>query len=60
MWLVAIVEVKISFRNLPPILHVHYEGWDRSHDEFVSEDSARLSPLGTYTGRADLPRYERS
>jgi hypothetical protein len=39
-------------------LFIHYEGWNKKYDEYLYQTSHRLSPLGTYTERVDIPRYD--
>lgn len=57
IWCVGIVELKITSQNRPPLLYIHYEGWNRKYDEYLYQPSKRLAPLGTYTKRNDIPKY---
>jgi hypothetical protein len=45
---------------------VHYEGWNKVYDEYITQNSYRLAPLGLFTNRKGkcnkateriLPRY---
>ena len=36
---------------------VHYEGWNKLYDEFLSQNSNRIAPLGFFTTRNDIPKY---
>lgn len=57
IWCPALVELKITCSNGSPLILVHYEGWSRKYDEFLSLMSHRVAPIGTYTNRNDIPRY---
>ena len=37
---------------------MHFKGWNKYYDEILPITSPRLSPLGLYTNRDDIPRYE--
>ncbi|CDW85689.1 zinc binding [Stylonychia lemnae] len=58
IWCVATVTMKIEKANKEPLLIVHYEGWNNYYDEFVKISSIRLAPLGFYTSRNDIPKYQ--
>ena len=51
IWCVGFVELKITTLNRPPLLYIHFEGWNRKFDEYIFLDSERFAPLGTYTSR---------
>jgi hypothetical protein len=57
IWCVGLVELKISTLKRPPLLYIHYEGWNRKYDEYLYLTSKRLAPYGIYTKRTDIPRY---
>ncbi|CAD8150769.1 unnamed protein product [Paramecium octaurelia] len=49
----------INMRNQKEML-VHYKGWDKVYDEYISISSPRLSPLGLFTDRTDILLYQSS
>lgn len=58
IWCNAVVELKISAcEQATPLILVHYDGWSRKYDEFISLGSSRVAPSGFYTKRTDIPRY---
>jgi aminopeptidase-like protein len=57
IWCIGFVELKISTLDRPPLLYIHYDGWNRKFDEYMFITSDRLAPFGTYTSRNDIPRY---
>lgn len=57
IWCSATVELKILSAGRPPLLYIHYEGWNRKYDEYIYQNSHRLAPSGLYTSRTDIPRY---
>lgn len=58
IWCTAVVKLKIECVNRPPVLAVHYEGWNNYYDEFLATNSQRVAKLGTYTKRTDIPKYQ--
>jgi hypothetical protein len=52
------VKIKIECANKDPLLVVHYEGWNKYYDEIIKQSSPRLAPLGTYSNRRDIPKYQ--
>lgn len=58
IWCSAVVELKIKTAEKPPLLYIHYEGWNRKYDEYLFISNRRLAPNGTYTKRNDIPRYK--
>ena len=58
VWCVGQVELKFTSKSRPPLLYIHYEGWSRKYDEYIYNNSKRLAPLGVYTNRGDIPRYQ--
>ena len=59
IWCIATIEQIIRKKFKTPLVYVHYEGWSRVYDEYLSFDSPRLAPLGFFTERKDIPRYSR-
>ena len=59
IWCIATIEQIIRKKSKTPLVYVHYEGWSRVYDEYLSFDSPRLAPLGFFTERRDIPRYSR-
>lgn len=57
IWCKATIELVIKTQNRKDLLYVHYEGWNRKYDEYMYIDSHRISPLGFYTNRTDIPVY---
>lgn len=58
VWCVGEVkEVINSPFGRPKTLLIHYKGWNSIYDEFISADSYRIAPHGTYSSRNDLPKY---
>ncbi|CAD8075419.1 unnamed protein product [Paramecium primaurelia] len=39
-------------------LFIHYDGWGKEYDEFIPLQSNRIAPLGLYTSREDIPKYQ--
>lgn len=39
------------------IYYIHYDGWSRYYDEYITQSSERIAPLGLYTSRKDIPKY---
>ena len=31
------------------LIHIHYQGWDKTHDEWINKDSYRIAPINTVT-----------
>lgn len=58
IWCVGLVKMKIESPNKEPLLAVHYEGWNKYYDEFIPLNSNRIAPLGLYTNRSDIPKYQ--
>lgn len=58
IWCKAQVELKIRAKDRQPLLYLHYDGWSRKYDEYIYQDSRRLAPLGFFTTRIDIPRYQ--
>lgn len=52
------VKIKIESPNKEPLLVVHYEGWNKYYDEIIKQNSQRIAPLGFYTNRLDIPKYQ--
>mmetsp|Transcript_9972 Transcript_9972/g.7502 ORF Transcript_9972/g.7502 Transcript_9972/m.7502 type:complete len:106 (+) Transcript_9972:939-1256(+) len=44
--------------NREQLFYIYYEGWNRKYDEYIYKSSGRLAPLGTYTNRTDIPKYQ--
>lgn len=42
------------------LLLIHYEGWSDFYDEFINENSNKLAPIGFFTSRKDIPKYNLS
>jgi len=57
IWCLGEVTMIIESMDKEPILAIHYEGWNRWYDEFLSINSPRLARLGFYTNRDDIPKY---
>ena len=57
IWCKATVELVIRSACRKDLLYLHYEGWNRKYDEYMYIDSHRISPLGLYTNRGDIPVY---
>ncbi|CAD8064026.1 unnamed protein product [Paramecium sonneborni] len=49
----------MNIRNQKEML-VHYQGWNKAYDEYISISSPRLSPLGLFTNRTDILLYQPS
>mmetsp|Transcript_2644 Transcript_2644/g.2771 ORF Transcript_2644/g.2771 Transcript_2644/m.2771 type:complete len:325 (-) Transcript_2644:367-1341(-) len=60
IWCTGVVKLKVERPSRVPRLLIHYEGWNRLYDEFLSQDSQRLAPHGIFTTRSDIPKYQRS
>jgi len=58
IWCKGTVTMVIESIGKEPILAIHYEGWNRWYDEFLSISSPRLARLGFYTIRDDIPKYK--
>ena len=50
----------IEIVNQEPLLVVRFNGLLGHSDEIIVKSSGRLAKLGTYTGRSDIPKYEKS
>ena len=57
VWCIGRIKAVVSFPRSPKYIYVHYEGWDKIFDEYFSEHSERIAPLGFFTNRKDIPRY---
>ena len=58
IWLTGTVKFKIECAGRDSLLVVHYDGWNSYYDEIIKQTSNRLAPLGTYTTRKDIPKYQ--
>lgn len=52
IWCVGTIR-GIIHNKVPQIL-IHYNGWNKIYDEYISYNSPRLSPLGLYTRRKGI------
>ena len=57
VWCIGKIKAVMQFSCSPKYIYVHYEGVDKVFDEYFSEGSDRIAPLGFYTNRNDIPRY---
>lgn len=57
IWCIGTVKVKIESPNRDTVVVIHYDGWNKYFDEILPLSSSRVSPLGLYTKREDIPRY---
>ncbi|CAD8080401.1 unnamed protein product [Paramecium sonneborni] len=39
-------------------IFIHYNDWGKEYDEFIPLKSNRIAPLGLYTSREDIPKYQ--
>ncbi|CAK70058.1 unnamed protein product (macronuclear) [Paramecium tetraurelia] len=53
IWCVATIQ-QIGKKEL----FIHYDGWGKEYDEFIPLQSNRIAPLGLYTSREDIPKYQ--
>jgi len=58
IWCIGRVELIITSLSREQLYYIHYEGWNRKYDEYIYKRSSRLAPLGTYTSRNDIPKYQ--
>mmetsp|Transcript_27262 Transcript_27262/g.26310 ORF Transcript_27262/g.26310 Transcript_27262/m.26310 type:complete len:82 (+) Transcript_27262:730-975(+) len=58
IWCVGVVKIKIESAHKEPLLVIHYDGWNKYFDEILSQSSQRVAPLGVYTNREDIPKYQ--
>jgi hypothetical protein len=58
IWLNGTIKSKIECAGRDTLVIVHYEGWNSYYDEVIKLNSPRLAPMGTYTNRKDIPKYQ--
>ena len=59
IWCVAELKKITKNKNHADTLLFHYLGWNQIFDEYICANSERIAPLGLFTGRNDLPKYNR-
>ncbi len=58
IWLNGTIKSKIECAARDTLVIVHYEGWNSYYDEVIKLTSPRLAPMGTYSSRKDIPKYQ--
>ena len=58
IWCIGVVEMIVHGPQDRTLYYIHYMGWDRKWDEYIVSNSKRLSPLGLYSNRKDIPKYD--
>lgn len=49
IWCKATIERILKIQGAQTLYYIHYDNWNRYYDEFISEGSDRMAPLGLYT-----------
>lgn len=57
VWCVGKVVLIIEQMNKDTLYVVHFEGKPSSEDEVIQKTSDRLAKFGSYTARAEIPRW---
>jgi len=59
IWCIATIkEITINDANRNNLnLLIHYDGWNKTYDEFIELKDNRLAKLGFFTDRNDIPKY---
>ena len=57
IWCVGRVVLIIEQMSKETLYVVHFEGKPASDDEVIQKTSERLAKYGTFTSRADIPRW---
>lgn len=60
VWTQGTLRLIIEIVNQESLLVVRFDGLLGHSDEIIVKSSGRLAKKGTYTGRSDLPFYEKS